>query len=290
MRRFRRVRFGRTAAGVLASGVLIGGVACGPGPNDSTVFIDQVKAAPPGTLPWFCHSEGRGEDHVPENGHANPAYANMQKGDLSPEDCAKVAEFFDKAWASVRRFPTRGDAQKAGALQAVQFMPGVGTHDVLPGVNAPQIGTPDPAHPWYLQYDGNGPDAKLAGMSWYVVNFAGPPAGLAGDNDWWHTHTEICYSTVGWAIGNEISDEECALRGGRNMIWPFGWMVHAWIVPGYENHYDVFGGAFGCVKGTGPYAPPDDPCYLNHSDTGHPHVPLPAPVAQLLTNPSPAPG
>ena len=109
-------------------------------------------------------------------------------------------------------------------------------------------------------------------MSWYVVRYdRTPPPGLPGDNDWWHTHTKICYSAVGVAIGNEISDAECFMRGGMNQSWPYGWMVHAWIVPGYENRYDVFAGGFGCVKGTGPYAPAGDPCYRDHSDPEHGH-------------------
>jgi hypothetical protein len=48
-------------------------------------------------------------------------------------------------------------------------------------------------------------------------------------------------------------------------------MVHAWIVPGYEDEFDVFSGAFNCVKGTGPYAPPEDPCHTDRSDPEHGH-------------------
>ena len=52
----------------------------------------------------------------------------------------------------------------------------------------------DPDKPTYLQYDGNGPDAKLVGMSWYVRSGAMPPEGFPGDNDWWHVHPELCLS------------------------------------------------------------------------------------------------
>lgn len=286
MRRSRRDGIGRACIGALACGVFVLGIACAPVAEPSTTFTDQFRAArDEGVLPWFCHSEGDGQDHVPELGQPHDYYDGTVKGDLTPEACADVAAFFDKAWATARRYPTRRDAQEAGALQAVQFMDGVGTHDVIPGVTSWQFNAPDPSRPFYLQYDGDGPDAPLAGMSWYVVRYEeGPPPGLLGDNDWWHTHSTICYTAVGTAVGNEISDEECARRGGVNMIWPYGWMLHAWIVPGYEYPYDVFAGGFGCVRGVGP-APAGDPCYDVHPAMEHGHVHVPAPDAVALSPP-----
>jgi hypothetical protein len=276
---FRRGRAGRTfGALVLSVGVLAGSACTRPVPaiEPATGFTDMVRQAmpggpAPGPRPWFCHSEGVGTGPI-HGGIANDWYAGKAKGELSWDDCLSVAGFFDKALASARRFPTRKDAQAAGAAQAIQHVDGTGTHDIVPGVNTWQYDAPDPEHPFYLQYDGDGPDAPLAGMSWYVVRYQpGPPPGLAGDNDWWHTHAKICYWGPGVGVGDELTDAECAARGGRNVAWPYGWMVHAWIVPGYEERHDVFAGAHGCVDArTGPYAAPDDPCQTRFRDGHHP--------------------
>lgn len=276
-----RGRFGRVFLGVLTSSVVLVGTACVVRPIESSaqftamVLRARPGGAEPGPLPWFCHAEGGGRGPI-HGGIAHDHYAGLTKGDLSWDECLGVADFLDKAWASVRRFPTRRDAMAAGGTQAIQHVVGTGTHDIVPGISNWQMDAPDPAHPFYLQYDGDGPDAKLAGMSWYVVRFQdGPPPGLPGNNDWWHSHSSICYTKLGVGVADQVSDEECAALGGVNIDWPYGWMVHAWIVPGYENKRDVFAGAYGCVNAvTGPYAPPSDPCHDWFSD-GHNHEPEP---------------
>jgi hypothetical protein len=247
-----------------------------PPPPGELTLAEQARAArssggEDGERPWFCDADADNDGHG-EGGHGHgdgtDHYEGIPKGPLTWDDCVGVAEFLDKALASARRYPTRGDALAAGAMQAVQFIEGVGTHDVVPGVSAYQFDAPDPERPFYLQYDGDGPDAKLAGMSWYVIRYQqGPPPGLPGTNDRWHSHTHLCYAGIGVVIGNEISEEECERRGGTTVEWPYGWMLHAWVVPGYESRFDVFATTFGCVRGTGPAAPADDPC---HRDFVHP--------------------
>jgi hypothetical protein len=282
MRRGRCGRIGRAIAPVLASLAVLVGTGCLYGPDPHITFTEMVNRGKPGSgheweglKPWFCVSKGAGGSHGHAgDGLADDYYAGKVKGELSWEDCATVADFLDKAWASVSRYPTRGDALAANGGQAVQFVPGLGTHDIVPGLSAIQTDAPDPAHPFFLQYDGEGPDAPLAGMSWFVIRGeAGPPTGLPGDNDWWHQHKTLCFKngTRGTVLGNEISDEECARRGGTNRPLPSAWMLHAWIVPGYEDQYDVFSGAYNCVRGTGPYAPTEDPCRTDLSDPEHGH-------------------
>jgi hypothetical protein len=252
----------------------------GPAPNITFTEMYERGSSPGrwyGMLPWVCHSEGVGGAHGGhDHGLANPAYEGKDKGDLSWEDCREVVDFMDKALASAMRYPTRGAAKAAGSRQAVQFVPGLGTHDSIPGVST--IGL-DPERPLFLQYDGMGDDAPLAGMSWLVYNGSStePPEGLPGDNDWWHTHLSLCYSGSGTVIGNEISDEQCASMGGTNRQLPGIWMIHAWIVPGYENVRDVFSGAFMCVRGTGPVTDRKDPCHDDLTDPEHPQTTTTAP-------------
>ena len=258
----------RMAAPVVLAAVAMVGSACLQGPDPSTSFksmVDRGRAQTgfaSGILPWFCHSEGMGSS-MDHSGLANPAYVGKAKGDLSWDDCAAAATFMDTAWAGAKNYPTRGAAKAAGATQSVQFVPGLGTHDMIPGYNA--LGF-DPAHPLFLQYDGMGDNARLAGMSWFVWNGSDtvPPEGLPGNNDWWHTHATLCYSGAGTVIGNEIDDATCTALGGTNRRLPGVWMLHAWIVPGYEDTYDVFASAYMCVKGTNTVVA-DDPC---HSDLG----------------------
>jgi hypothetical protein len=42
-------------------------------------------------------------------------------------------------------------------------------------------------------------------------------------------------------VGDErTTDEECARLGGRKMDGSTGWMVHAWVVPGWDSPAGVF--------------------------------------------------
>jgi hypothetical protein len=243
---------------------------------DNVSYVNEVREAKAaGETPWFCRSQGLGGamDHGHEGGLANNIYAGKKKGDLSADDCAKLAEMFDQIITQVKPFRTRGDLKKAGNFnQSVQFVPGLGTHDTVRGTAggfSTKIGEP-PGAPMFLQYSGDGDDAPLAGMSWLTLSPNGPPKGFPGDNDWWHTHTSLCYKAAGTVVANEVSDEECTKLGGSNRQLPGVWMTHAWIVPGYEDKYDVFSGAYMCVNGD-PHPPAaDDPCHDDHSDPEHP--------------------
>lgn len=232
--------------------------------------LEQAREA--GSVPWFCRAGGKGGSMGHEGGLANTAYAGQTKGELAAGDCGRLAAMFDRIIEQVKPFRTRGALKQAGAFtQAVQFVPGMGTHDMLvasSGGFTTRLGEP-PGPPMFLQYDGMGDDAPLAGMSWFTVSPGGPPEGFPGANDWWHTHSTLCYRANGVVVGNEISDDDCARLGGANRALPGVWMTHAWIVPGYEDRYDVFSGAYMCVKGTGRPPSPDDPCHDDHSDPEH---------------------
>jgi hypothetical protein len=273
----RRITRRRALVGALiATSVAVSGCVYGP---DQNLGFRQLaeKAYANNTLPWFCQSSGEGGHHGQTGGPADVHYAGKKKGVLTKEQCLSVADFFDAAMSTAKQYPTRGAAKahlnrlgQPGFLQAVQFVPGLGTHDLIADVSLSGF---DPKRPMFFQYDGSGDDAKLAGLSWFVQQPAGvttPPEGFPGDNDMWHTHASLCYrnGTGGTVVGNEISDEECARRGGTNRGLPGVWMIHAWILPGYENVYDVFSGAYACVKGTGPVAD-NDPCKAVHADPEH---------------------
>jgi hypothetical protein len=271
----RTIAHRRVLASVLAAAVVLAS-GCVYGPDESLTFVEiATRAQANGTPAWFCVSSGGGGHHGHSGGPADDHYAGKTKGPLSAADCLAVAEIFDKAMATARRFPTRGVARQhlnrlgqPGFIQSVQFVPGLGTHDLIADVSLSGF---DPERPMFFQYDGSGDDARLAGLSWFVQQPAGvttPPEGFPGDNDMWHTHAQLCYrnGAGGVVVGSEISDEECARRNGQNRGLPGVWMIHAWIMPGYENYYDVFSGAYACVRGRGPVTDMADPCRSDVSD------------------------
>jgi plastocyanin len=62
------------------------------------------------------------------------------------------------------------------------------------------------------------------------------PEGFAGPLDNWHVHYNSCLGTHAQAM---LSEEECIAAGGR-FVYKFGWMVHAYAVPDYDNQTGVF--------------------------------------------------
>jgi hypothetical protein len=223
-------------------------------------------------------------------GH-NP-YEGVTKGELSWDDCLADSAVFDLALAYALQYPTAADAQAAGFVRVIPYAQGMGTHHaVLPPETLQFIRSSefdpteptfpgsaldevfDPKRPEFLQYDGNGPDAKLVGMSWYVRTDDGqPPEGFAGDNDFWHVHPQLCFGPGGGFLGQNLTDAECDNRAGgngTNMHLEDYWMVHAWIVPGWTHESDVFVNHHPCLLPGGP-APHDHMCWTM-SGGGHDH-------------------
>ena len=95
----------------------------------------------------------------------------------------------------------------------------------------------DAAQPSMLLYDGNGPSARLAGLSYYSESPTMPTGFRAGGAQW-HRHIGLCI-VHGVLIGEGIvAPSACAhglLLPGRNI-----WMLHVWVVPGMANTDGVF--------------------------------------------------
>jgi hypothetical protein len=238
---------------------------------DTVNYVQEAnEARAAGQTPWFCQAQGEGGSHGHSGGPAHNAYVGKVKGTVSWQDCLATAQMFDRIITLVKPFKTRGDAKRAGSSQLVQFVKGLGTHDT---VRSPQLTTRPglpPGPPMFLQYDGEGDNAPLAGLSYFAISGAAPPAGFPGDNDFWHTHATLCYTRLGNVNGNEISAAECQARGGFNLPLPGVWMSHAWIIPGWEKVRDVYSGAYMCLKGTGVPPAANDPCRDDTTDPEHP--------------------
>src|SRR5215210_6069420 len=148
----------------------------------------------PDTRPSWCESElmegDPGAEHYLDRG--------IEKGMLSWDDCLAISGYFDDAVTFALQWPTRGQAEAAGWRVAANYATGMGTHHAL---GNPLEGSFNPSRPTFLQYDGNGPNAKLVGLSWYVHTTADmPPEGFPGDNDWFHTHEYLCVNGSGVVI------------------------------------------------------------------------------------------
>ncbi len=85
----------------------------------------------------------------------------------------------------------------------------------------------DPTKPEVLQFDGNGPTAKLVGFDYYVRTSTGqPPAGFPGNNDWWHIHPKICFRTSdAYMVG--VQHDRRRLHVARRHQREHGELLHA---------------------------------------------------------------
>jgi hypothetical protein len=253
----RRVRL---RAGALVAGLSLLLSAC------YTQMARDHQAATPETRPYFCNAAG---DGTPPGGHGNgshvhPIYEGMTKGPLSWEDCHRLANQLDSVMAAVKGMETRSAGEAAGWRELAEYIPGLGTHHskqfVGPGTEVPPF---DPAQPQFLIYGGTAPDAPLVGVAYAASGRTNPPEAFAGSNDWWHLHQKICIGPNRQILAGaeEIPDEECTALGGRQVSLGQGiWLLHLWIMPGYQIKYDVFVSGHPCLGENAPL-PREDPCW-----------------------------
>lgn len=249
---FRSVRLGARISGIAVLALALSGC------FRAAALITQQEN--PDTRPWWCNSQPMGAEHPGLEYYTN---LGIEKGTLSWEDCIEVSGNFDDALKFAQQWPTRGEAEADGWRASVNYATGLGTHHAR---GNPLADTFDPTTPTFLQYGGNGPDAKLVGMSWFVNSGPdAPPEGFAGNNDWWHQHPYLCISN---ATGLVVFDGPCPSGvNGTTVDLRNYWLLHVWIVPGWYHEPDVFMGEHPCLLPDGPAAP-DDPCWDANMEGG----------------------
>lgn len=235
-------------------------------------------------VPWFCDPVAYNSVTLSGMGFTN-FYEGQTRQPLSYNECMTVALQFDKAKAYAEQYPTLGAAVDAGFDNTFNFIPGMGTHHGLDSISPELLADPtfdplhpiipnsiiddvfDPAQPEFLQYNGNGRDAVLVGMSYYVRTDTGlPPEGFVGNNDWWHHHPTLCLDrTTAVASSPNISDATCASRDGVNVHLQDYYMLHLWVVDDLEYHADVHAPMHPCILSTGAIFDMDDPCHDNYT-------------------------
>jgi hypothetical protein len=203
------------------------------------------------------HGHSHGETAIATGGTSGATAAQVhthnadQLAELQPDqplDTAtreKLAAQLVAARALAAQYPTVADATAAGMIPAGQFAPGVGAHYVrlsLPNDILPN-GDIDASNPSSLIYDGNGPTSRLVGLMY--LSPTEPVGGFAGPNDHWHRHANTCVIFGGgqikvpFAADSDVTAAQCAAVGGEFMKTTT-WMVHAWVVPGWESPLGVF--------------------------------------------------
>ncbi len=144
-------------------------------------------------------------------------------------------------WAT--KYPTAADAAKGGWFKATRSLYGIGAHYIENATSFGGTATFDMLKPNILLYDGEGPDAKFAGVS-YVVG--GSPEGFDGAYDSWHSHKSVC--SQGGTVTSLTEDDspiwqsesECTAGGGRVIPLANDNMMHLWIGPDYIDGAPIF--------------------------------------------------
>ncbi len=148
-----------------------------------------------------------------------------------------VESIFSEQWAaaqaSILDYDTLEKIVALGFVKASSTVAGIGTH----WTHWSQIAKPfDPAKPSMVLFDETHKPPVLVGYS-YALQAWNYPDGFAGPNDLWHQHTGICVNN-GWVV-REMSKGPTFCDGTFIAGGDF-WMLHAWVIPGWENRDGKF--------------------------------------------------
>jgi hypothetical protein len=180
------------------------------------------------------------EDGSGHGGHVGP----QPWVALTDQDqCDQLAAELEVARETAMKYPTAADAKADGYQLVAPYLPGIASHFIKRDL---VDGTFEVDKPEMILYDGNGDDANIVGLSYYLYHRGEntPTQGFTGDNDSSHRHIGLCSGPGGGIIGDSTTTpEECEALGGRKGDGSAGWMSHAWVVPGCESPWGVFSAA-----------------------------------------------
>jgi len=215
------------------AGQVIPGTATGQSPCE--------KAAPTPASPGELGTGGGGSSDANVIAGEHGARGMVRQRPLTHAQRVELQHQMTQARAAAAAYPTVASAESAGYVRSTVYVPCIGAHYTNVGL-ARQF---DPRYPSELLYDGSTPDAKIVGLSYLVYHHNGAPPGFAGPNDHWHQHNAnggLCLRGTEVVGGEETSRAECAARGGHKTLLIDIWMLHAWVVPGFECTWGVFSG------------------------------------------------
>lgn len=212
-----------TSKPVGLAGQLLEGRSAGP--------VSGIPAPSPAAAP---------DDNGGHGGHIGPQPWTAM---VDQEQCVQLAEELAEARKVALSMPTAASAMAAGYVRVTPYVDGIAAHYMKFSE------VDDEFHldrPEMVLYDGNGPDAHVVGLSYYILHpgDAEPNQGFTGDEDHYHRHVGLCVARDRGVIGDSTtSAADCAARGGIKAGGGSGWMSHVWVVPGCESPWGVFSGA-----------------------------------------------
>lgn len=190
-----------------------------------------------------AHSSGASaaapDDNGGHGGHAGPT---PWKAIVDQEQCVALAEELAVARTTALSMPTAADAMANGYVRVTGYVPGIAAHYMKFSIVDGEFHVDQPE---MVLYDGGGPEARVVGLSYYLIQpgDAEPTQGFTGDNDHYHRHVGLCTGRGGVIGDSSTTEEECAQLGGVKANGSLGWMSHAWVVPGCESPWGIFSGA-----------------------------------------------
>ncbi len=232
---------------LLVASVAFVPAACSDSESEPTTTI-AVTTTPPTTVAEHDMSEHEHAGEHDMQGHEGTGHeseVDIMYSDLPADIAAEVAV----TKALVEKYPSAADATKAGWQKATINLNGIGAHYLKGGpvgfLNDYEF---DAANPNVLLYDGEGPDAKIAGASFILTE--PNPTGYTGDLDVWHFHYGVCFDTKKFIVIGEVdghdgskinmTSAECTAAGA--VVYPIKdlYMIHVWVAPGYIEDAPVF--------------------------------------------------
>ncbi len=236
------------AFAALVAGLVVLSMAFSPGGTSSSTKVDTTTSGPPET--FFATSRPQTGQLAPGVAEAIVALGSTGAGipvsgdGHSHSDSVAAVPLssidgpvFDSQWAAAQaaipQYDTEAEAAALGYIRATAPSGGIGTH----WVRWPQIAKPfDPATPSMLLFDERRDPAVLVGYS-YALQSPSIPAGFAGPNDHWHQHRGLCVDN-GWVVREQATGPEAC--NGTYIAGGDFWMLHAWVVPGWNNRKGDF--------------------------------------------------
>ncbi|MGZ6964494.1 MAG: hypothetical protein ACXVKA_09760 [Acidimicrobiia bacterium] len=201
-----------------------------------------VTGALTGTSPCELSGPPASEGQVGKDAEGHNHRGPFKQDPITREQAAQLEAEQTIARGVALKFPTVASAEAAGYRKSTVYVPCIGAHYT----NAAFAGMFNPATPSELLYDGTSPDSKIVGLSYLVFHLNGAPEGFTWPNDRWHQHNfngGLCIGASGVVIGAEsMSKAKCESIGGRKAALDNIWMLHDWIVPGFECTWGVFAG------------------------------------------------
>ncbi len=207
--------------------------------DDYSAWLGWMKANQQGHAHGSTGDSAAPEDTGGHGGHLGP---HPWEALVDDDVCDRLSDELAAARDVAMGYPTARDAMDAGWTKVTPYVPGIAAHYMNFGYVDGRFAIDEPE---MLLYDGEGPEAHVVGLSYYIMldGEAEPTQGFTGSSDHYHRHIGLCVAGSLVVGDSTTTEEECAALGGVKQGGSAGWMSHVWVVPGCESPWGVFSGA-----------------------------------------------